>query len=50
MKLVEEMIHTQDDQPVTYSAPAEIACELNTDCWLVSGVIDQDLDLCLLRR
>ena len=50
MKLVEEMIHTQDDQAVTYSAQAEIACELNTDCWLVSGVIDQDLDLCLLRR
>ena len=31
IKLVEEMVLSQEDQPRTRSTPAEIACELNFD-------------------
>ena len=31
IKLVEEMILSQEDQPGTHSTPVEITCELNID-------------------
>ena len=43
---VEEMNLNQEDHPGTRSTPAEIAWELNIDCWSVSCIIDEDLDLC----
>ena len=48
LELVEEIILSQEDQPGTHYTPAEIAREL--DHRLVSRIIDQDLDLCFLRK
>lgn len=42
--LVEEVILSQEDQPIKYSTLAEIVCELNIDCQSVSYIIDQDVD------
>ena len=50
IKVVEEIILSQEDQPRTHSTPAEIARELNTNCQSVSCIIDQDLDLRPLRK
>ena len=49
VKLIEEIILSQEGQPVTHSTPAEIACELIIDRRSVSRIIDQGLDLCPLR-
>lgn len=43
IKLVEEMILSQGDQPGTHSTLAEVADELNIDRQSVSCIIDQDL-------
>ena len=50
IKLVRELILSQEDQPETHSTSAEIARELNTNCQSVSCIIDEDLDLNLLRK
>ena len=44
IKLVEEVILSQEDQPIKYFTLAEIVCELNIDCQSVSYIIDQDVD------
>ena len=44
IKLVEEIILSQEDQSIKYSTLAEIVCELNIDCQSVSYIIDQDVD------
>ena len=44
------MIFSLEDQPGTRFTPLEIACEHNIDCWLVSHVTDQDLDLWSLEK
>ena len=38
------MILSQDNQPGTHSAPAKIACELNSDHQPVSHITVQGLD------
>ena len=50
IKLVEKIILSQDHQPGIHSTPAEITCELNIDRHLVLRIIDQDLDLHILRK
>ena len=45
IKVVEEIILSQEDLPRTHSTPAETAHELNTNCQSVFCIIDQDLDL-----
>ena len=41
---------SQEDQPETHSTPVGITRELNVECQSVSRIIDQDLDLRLLRK
>lgn len=50
IKLVRELILSQEDEPETHSTSAEIAREINTDCQSLSCIIDEDLDLNLLRK
>ena len=46
IEIIEEMILSQEDQPVMHSTPADITCEPNIDRGSVSRVgNDQDLDL-----
>ena len=45
IKLVEEIVLSQEDQRGINSTPAEIARELSIDRRSLSRVIDQDLDL-----
>ena len=49
VKLIEEIILSQEEQPGTHSTPAEIACEFIIDRRLVARITDQGLDLCPLR-
>ena len=49
VKLIEEIILSQEDQPGTHSTPAEIACELIIDRRSVARITDQGLDLRPLR-
>ena len=46
IKLVEEIIPSQEDTPGTHSTPSEIAREFNIDCRLVS----RRIGLCPLRK
>ena len=48
IKLVEEMIFGQENQPGTRSTPSEIS--LNIDRWSMSCTIDEDLDLHPLKK
>ena len=41
---------SQEDQPETHSTPAGITRELNVECQSVFRIIDQDLDLHLIRK
>ena len=50
IKLVREMILSQEDQPGTHSTFSEVARELNTDCQSLSCVIKEDLYLNPLRK
>ena len=50
IKIVEEMILSQEDQPGIYSTLAETASELNIHRQSVCGIIDQDLDLSPPRK
>ena len=50
IKLVDEMIFSQEDQLRTHSTSAQIALELNIDCRSAFHIIDQDLDFRLLRK
>ena len=50
IKLVEEIVLSQEDQRGINSTPAEIARELSIDRRSLSRVIDQDLDLHTLRK
>ena len=50
IKLVDEMIFSQEDQLRTHSTSAQITLELNIDCRSAFHIIDQDLDFRLLRK